>query len=216
MEIRGAFGHGRSYGKRSCIPFRCLPGIAECGIWNALAREGGNAELVVAADAGNDILYGEDTTTILRWVEDCLNRVEADRRVIVGLPLAAIRGLAEPAFLFFRTLFFPPSRLTHAEAVRRTEDLDAGLRLLAEAVGARFVEPDARWYHFDPIHIRPSRRIEAWSAILGIDRPPERRNYLEAARLMLAAPERRALFGVERRKEQPAATLGDGIRLFLY
>lgn len=216
LEIFGAFGHGRSYGKRSCIPFRCLPGILESGLWGALADAGGKADLAVAADAGNDILYGEDTPTILRWVAECLRRADAERRAIVGLPVHAIRRLAEPAFLLFRTLFFPASRLSHEAAVRRTEDLNAGLRELARAVGARFVEPEARWYHVDPIHIRPRRKIEAWGEILDVHASPHRGRRLDAGRLLMAAPERRTLFGIERRREQPALTLREGTRLFLY
>jgi hypothetical protein len=214
LEIFGAFGHGRSYGKWSCIPFRCLPGIRECGLWNAVGRA--PVDLAIAADVGNDILYGKDAPTILGWVRECFGRIEPERRVIVGLPLPAIRRLEDREFLLFRTVFFPSSRLPRDTVVRQSEEVDAGLRALARETGARFVPPDVGWYHVDPIHFRPGRKVEAWSAILGTRARPQRRRPLEAARLLLAAPEHRRLFGIDRRHEQPALTLRGGTRLFLY
>jgi hypothetical protein len=216
IEIFGAFGHGRSYGKRSCIPFRCLPGILECGIWSALEDAPRDATAAVIADVGNDILYGESPETIVGWVSECADRLSTTELAIVGLPLPGLRALGPAAFLLFRSILFPRSRLSLRRALSAVEEVDEGLRRLAEREGARFVEPDPAWYGTDPIHIRGTAAESAWARILGARRSPPRLSMLESGRLRLAAPERRWICGIERTRAQPALVRGDGTRIFLY
>ena len=216
FEIFGAFGHGRSYGKRSCIPFRCLPGILECGIWEALGRADRAESAAVITDVGNDLLYGEAPQTILGWVAECVRRLPAARTTITGLPLKGLEALGPGRYLLLRSIFFPSSRQTHRRVISAAEEVDAGLRALAAAAGARFVEPEPAWYGADPIHVRRTAFGTAWVRILGspIASPPIARP--EAIRLLFAAPERRWIFGIERRRAQPALVRRDGTRVFLY
>ena len=215
-EIFGAFGHGRSYGKRSCIPFRCLPGIRECGIWSALARGLRDTTSAVIADVGNDILYGESPATIVGWVSECVDRLSTKEMAIVGLPLRRLRALGPAPFLLFRSTLFPSSRLSLRRALSAAEEVDEGLRELAERSGARFVEPDPAWYGADPIHIRRAASGAAWGRILDAPIAPLPIARPGAIRLLLAAPERRWIFGIERRRAQPALVRRDGMRVFLY
>jgi hypothetical protein len=216
MAILGAFGHGRSYGKRSCIPFRCLPGILECGIWKALSEESESPALVLVADVGNDILYGESAATILGWVSECVGRFATARITIAGLPLPRLRALNRGRFLFFRSILFPSSRHSRDTVISAAEELDDGLRRLATSARARFVEPDPAWYGADPIHIRRRCFSPAWSTMLGLEARPFRLSVLGALRLRLAAPERRWICGIERRRKQPAFIDVDGTRVGLY
>jgi hypothetical protein len=215
-EVFGAFGHGRSYGKRSCIPFRCLPGILECGIWEALSREPTADTGAVIADVGNDILYGERPDTILEWASECVRRIAVPRTTIVGLPLPGLRALGPARYLVFRSVFFPSSRLSRHRAVSAAEEVDAGLRRLAAQSGARFVTPDPAWYGTDPIHIRSKRKAEAWRIILGTASHPSALARREALRLWLAVPQRRWVFGIERNRRQPAYLGAGGTRVNLY
>jgi len=215
-EIVGAIGHGRSYGKRSCILFRCLPGILECGVWDALARQPPDDTAAVIADVGNDILYGETPATILGWVSECLGRIQARQVSILGLPLARLRSLGPARFSLFRSIFFPTSRVPRGLTLSATEAVDAGLRRLAQRFGARFVEPSESWYGGDPIHIRRRSREEAWRRVLGTTAPSVSLSTGDALRLRLAAPERRWIAGVERRREQPAWIAPGGAVVTLY
>ena len=215
-EIVGALGHGRSYGKRSCIPLRCLPGILECGIWEALARERPSASAAVIADVGNDILYGEKPATILGWVSECLDRLSTRDVAILGLPLAHLRALGATRFSLFRSIFFPGSPVPRRAALSATEAVDEGLRRLAERSGARFLEPAAGWYGADPIHIRRRSMEDAWRRVLSATAPPAPMATGEAWRLRLAAPQRRWVAGIERHREQPAWIGAEGTRVSLY
>jgi len=216
LEIFGAFGHGRSFGKRSCIPFRCLPGILECRIWQDLALAPGAETRAIIADAGNDILYGERPATILAWVSECVRRLAPSRLAITGLPLHRLRTLGRGQFLFFRSVFFPSSRHSREDAISAAEELDDGLRRLAIGAGARFVEPDPAWYGADPIHIRHGVFGAAWARILGTEPARSGASVGESLRLRLAAPERRWLCGIERTKGQPAWTGAGGAAVSLY
>ena len=195
---------------------RCLPGILECGIWQRIALAPGAATMAVVADVGNDILYGRTPAVILAWVSECIRRLSPARLAVTGLPLARLRLLGRRRYLFFRSILFPASRQSRDQAIAAVEELDDGLRRLAEAADAAFIEPDPGWYGADPIHIRRRHLGPAWARILGTEpvQPPIPTR--EAVRLRLAAPDRRWICGVERRRGQPAVTFEDGTRLFLY
>lgn len=216
LEIFGAFGHGRSYGARSCIPFRCLPGILECGIWDALP-EGGETTAVVT-DVGNDVVYGAAVPAILGWVGECLARLAARGAAIrvTGLPVARLRRVSPAEYLFFRTLFFRGSRVPWRRAIDAVGEVDAGIRRLAAASGAAIVELPGEWYGADPIHIRRRNRATAWARILGVANLSAPMPLREALRLRAAAPDVRWLAGVERRRRQPAFAAPDGLRVALY
>jgi hypothetical protein len=216
LEILGAFGHGRSYGKRSCIPFRCLPGILECGLWKALERDLRQECRALITDVGNDLLYGEDAGTILEWIAECVERLAGARITITGLPLARIEALGRGQYLLFRSLFFPFSRQPRGRVISAAREVDAGLRALARAAGVRFVELDPAWYGADPVHIRRAVFATAWGRILGTKEAPAPTARRESIRLRLAPPERRWVWGIERRHPQPVFAGRDGTRISLY
>ena len=222
-EILAALGHGRSYGAPSQFLCRSLPGILQCGLWEAL--EAGRGEhpgptLAVVTDVGNDILYGHPPALILDWVAEAVERLQragAEVR-IAGLPVEGIGGLSMARFLFFRSLFVPSCRLPLAEVASRAASVHEGLGALTRTRSLCFVPMRTEWYGLDPIHIRPPLWTAVWRVVLGVpsgrapagSTPPA----FEAARLYFAPPERMSLLGRERRRAQPVYERG--IRLSLY
>ena len=90
---------GRSYGARSRLLWRELPGLDACGIWSALADEPMNmlagtpvpsraGSLGIVTDVGNDIFYGFLPETVLAWVDTALQRLRpmVARLVVTGVP----------------------------------------------------------------------------------------------------------------------------------
>jgi len=205
VQILAALGHGRSYGARSRVGVRTLPGILESGLWRALESLPACPTRAVVADVGNDVMYGEPPGRILDWVDESLRRLwQATRDVVLtGLPLERIRRLTAPQFLVFRSIFFPRCRLSFDQALERAACVNAGLSELAAARGARLLHPDSRWYGVDPIHIRPSLLRTAWPEILGIPfAVGAKLSMLEELKLRCMPPERRWLLGMEQRRQQ--------------
>jgi hypothetical protein len=217
LEILGAFGHGRSYGGRSRVLIRELPGILDCGIWGALAPGGGETKALIT-DVGNDVLYGHSAPAILAWVSECVSRLRLAGAAIrvTTLPLDRIRRVSPAEFLLFRTLFFPGSTVGWREAIETSGQLDAGLRDLAATARATLVEAPGGWYGTDPIHIRRRCRRAAWAEILGASHAAPPMSMGEAMRLRAAAPEVRWIAGREGRRRQPAFAAPDGLRVALY
>jgi hypothetical protein len=222
LDVLAAFGHGRSYGVRSSMLWRELPGIAECGLWEALARRPAAPTAALVTDVGNDLLLDVPAPQIAAWVEECVERLlDAGARVVLTpLPLCNVERLSPGKFLLFRSVLYPGCRLGLATVVARARDLDARLRQLAARRGLALVEHRAEWYGFDPVHIRRGRLAGAWHAMLSRWREVPS----EAARgslrrwlyLWHVAAERRWLFGREFRRAQPAGVLPDGTTLALY
>ena len=81
IEVVAALGHGRSFGLRSRVLARSLPGIVGCGLWAALDGAPARARtLALVTDVGNDIVYGVGVETIREWVETCVSRLEEHGR----------------------------------------------------------------------------------------------------------------------------------------
>jgi hypothetical protein len=224
IDIWGAFGHGRSYGIKSRVLGRSLPGIATCGLWPNLAGSPARQTVAVVTDLGNDLLYGVDVPQIIGWVNWCVERLREQnaRVVITRLPLASVRRLSPARFRFMRSVLFPRSEMTLTTVIRLAEELDAALVELATRFGIAVVEPRPEWYGFDPIHVLRRQRHAAWSEIIG--RGFGRSDFVLPAaaspprmpRLWQLAPERRGVFGVETTRTQPVVELADGGRVFLF
>lgn len=220
VEVLAALGHGRSYGARSQLVFRTLPGILESGLWSELESRPQATTRGLVTDVGNDILYGFSAEQTLAWVEEALrllSRVTQDI-VLTGLPLASIRRLSNPKFLAFRSILVPSCRLSLAQVLESAEHVNEGLAKLSGARGARFFQLDPAWYGFDPIHVRPSLWRQAWQQILGIQPPASATGVstVENLRLYLMRPERRSMFGVEQFTPQSGVALPSGGRVWLY
>ena len=224
LEVSAAMGHGRSYGMRSRVLVRSLPGIVECGLWDALA--GGDSALPTYAlitDVGNDILYGAEPERIVEWVARCIDRLGKHhaRIVVTQLPMDTIKSLPGWKYRLVRAVLFPGCRVTYEQALDRAGELDDRLRELATRREVCSIDMDRAWYGFDPIHIRMRFWPQAWGRILGgwndQARPIAAGNSLRRwATLRRAMPERWWLMGMDRHTPQPAARLPDDTTVSLF
>jgi hypothetical protein len=220
VEVLVALGLGRSYGARSRVLARSLPGILHSGLWSRLESLPAVRTRALITDVGNDILYGSPPGEVLAWVEECVSRLQRHTTdvVLTGLPLASLGALSPARFVFFRTLFFPPCRLRLPEVLERAETVARGLESLAAARGLRFLPLRPEWYGFDPVHLRPRSWRAAWQEILCGETLPKapRAGWREMARLYALFPERQWLLGVEQLTPQRGVTLPWGGRVWLY
>lgn len=222
LELVTALGHGRSFGIRSSLLYRDLPGILESGLWQALDDLPAVPSLALVTDVGNDLLYGFSAAQILAWVDECVTRLQThtSNAVLTGLPLESICRLTKTRFALFRSILYPNCRLSYAEICREAEQLAAGLQTLAAQRGIRFVQPPLDWYGMDPIHVRRRKRREAWREYL-CDPPhncpmPKALSLHEALRLRFLRPERRWVMGREQFRPQMGYALPNGGRVWLY
>ena len=223
LDLLAAIGHGRSYGMKSTVLVRTLPGIIECGLWRALAARPPATTAALVTDIGNDLFYGASPEQIASWVAECLDRLATlDASVVMTrMPVCNLDHVRDWQFRVVRSVLFPSCRLTLAELAERALRLDARLIEIARERGCRVVEPAACWYGFDPIHIKRWHWRGAWREILTPWSAEQEcsaatmslRRWLRLARL---APERRWLFGRERRRAQPCGRLPDGTLVSLY
>lgn len=223
LEMFFACGHGRSYGLTSRILGRALPGIVQCGLWEALAERPKVETTALVTDIGNDLLYGVPPQQIAGWVETCLDRLLAlgARPVITALPLANLATLSPARYKLFRTLFFPPCRLSLAQMREAASQLDERLRQVAQSRNIPLMELRSAWYGLDPIHIRYRHAPAAWREILSqwseqeaaLAGPISWRVWLAMHRLK---PAERVFLGREQRAAQPALRRTDGTTLWLY
>lgn len=210
IEALAALGHGRSYGIESSLLGRRIGGIDDCGLWQALANRPPAPTTALLMDVGNDLLYGIAVPQILEWVERALQRLQhAERRIVIGLPLATVRTLGHRRFVFVRSILWPACRLSLPEAVRLSEQTHSGLHALSQRYGATFHELPAAWYGFDPVHIRRRHWPHAARTLLEVPAgTPRLQNPtdgpLARLRLLGTAPAERTLFGRPQRREQPA------------
>jgi hypothetical protein len=220
LELLAALGHGRSYGARSRVLARSLPGILQSGLWSALESRPPVATRALVTDVGNDILYGFPVEQVLGWVREVVRRLKqtTDDVAITDLPAASIRSLSRLRYLFFRTLLVPSCRLGLREVIERGEQVNAGIEELARREGLRLTRLERAWYGFDPIHFQRAARPEAWRRILGVPAasPPGICSPAETVRLYLEPPERQWLFGVERRSPGEGLSPACGGSVWLY
>jgi hypothetical protein len=220
VEVLAALGHGRSYGVRSRLVFRALPGILDSGLWSELDSRPHVVTRALVTDVGNDILYGFSADQTLAWVAEALRRLSrlTEDMVVTGLPVASIRRLTSLKFLAFRSILVPSCRLSLAQVLDRTECVNVGLARLSSELGAKFLQPDPAWYGFDPIHVRPSMWRQAWQQVLGAPPPASLTGVstVESVRLYLMRPERRWMFGLEQFTPQSGVGLPSGARVWLY
>jgi hypothetical protein len=225
LDVLAAYGHGRSYGYATGLPWYKLPAIVECGLWEALQARPPAPTAGLVTDVGNDLLYEAPVAEIATWVRTCVDRLlQAGARVtLTALPLWSIDRLSPRRFLFFRRFFFPACRLPFGTVVQRARELDGRLRELAKERSLLLVKPRPEWYGFDPIHIRRRAAGVAWHSILSrwsegaAGRPVLlRRSVRRWLYLRGLAPEHFWLFGRERRQLQPVGLLADGTTLSLY
>lgn len=223
LELFFACGHGRSYGAKSSLLGRTLPGIVECGLWEALALRPAVPTTALITDIGNDLLFGASPEQIAAWVGACADRLLARQAsaAVTALPLVNLEALSPARFKFFRALFFPACRIGMREICEAARELDQRVRQMAASRGIPIVEPRGAWYGLDPIHIRYREAHLAWREILSAwsdEAAAEGRRLSMRASLAMhrLKPEQRWVRGRERRAEQPALKRADGTTLWLY
>ncbi|MFO0314078.1 MAG: hypothetical protein ACK539_12735 [Planctomycetota bacterium] len=216
-----ALGRGRAYGMPSLLLARGIDGLLASRVWQRPAALPRAATTALLMDVGNDLLYGAAAPQILAWVDEALARLceRADRVVVVGLPIAAVRLLPPWRFHVVRRVLVPSSRLTYAAARDDCERLHDGLRERAAARGARFCEQPLAWFGLDPMHVRRSRWRDAAASWLdaptaGAQTPLD--THAHRLGLLLAAPDERRWFGRTTRTPQPARRYADGSTLALW
>lgn len=224
IDLLVAAGHGRCYAGPGRFLGRILPAIPDCGLWDALEGAQSTSTKALITDVGNDLMSGRSPTWIARRIEVCLARLSslgADT-LLTGLPMTNLTGLGSWRFRFFRSLLFPGRSLSLADVRQRARELDDHLAELAARYRTCLVEPDPDWFGLDGIHIRRSMRRRAWSEIVSrwwsAADPPER---IDASRTgkrrkTRFAPERSTIFGLPRRRTQPALGWTDGGTLSCY
>jgi hypothetical protein len=219
ISILAALGHGRSYGMTSWVLGRRLPAVLDCGLWRRLEEVHEGPTVAFVGDVGNDLVYGEDVETILRWVRECVSRLKsAGAQVILTSLPPTIAELSRVRFLVFRNLFFRRSPLQFESLATMVPALESGLREIAREHDTGFIELRPEWYGLDPIHIRTSRCRQAWSEIVSAAVPVDRCPRLGPIRLLrsyLMRPERQWLFGIPLGRSRPYPRPG-GTTVALY
>jgi hypothetical protein len=224
VEIMAAIGHGRSYGQNSWMMGRKFSGIFSSALWKDLQNRPPLPTFALVTDVGNDLGYGVSVPELVSWVDGCLELLQrADATTLITeLPLGRLERLSERQFLFFRTLFFPKSRLTLADIRTRAGALNDSLVALGERRKIPVIPVSGTWYGLDPIHLRRSSWREAWPTIFAAWRVGEevgvrpRTSFARWAYLRSLAPAEYSFLGWERRAQQPSGVLRDGTTISLY
>lgn len=223
LDLLAAYGHGRSYGKPTKVLFRRLSSILHCGLWDELSQRRALPMSGLLTDIGNDILYGYSPATVVRWVEECAERLERhDAKVVVTqLPVGNLEGLAEWRFQLARRILVPSCCLTLEEVSERSRELADRLAAMCERRGLELVPQPAEWYGLDPIHHARGSWKTAWQTILSewrheCDPREHRLSWRERVLVKVYPPEQRWLWGREQRAAQPVGRLGDGTSVSLY
>lgn len=224
VEVFVAHGFGRSYNWKSSIPWRKLPGILPCGLWEDVRKRPSLPTFALVTDVGNDLLYGAGAQQLVDWATECIARLEQleAQIVVTELPIESILATSNVRFQIFRTIFFPPSRLTLKTACDHAQRTNEGLIEVANRHGCKHLQMPSSWYGIDPIHIRRSCRRGAWQAVVDAWQEPGgdeekcvfpcKNRYL----LNTARPQERWLLGMHQTRTQPSLTLVDGSRVAIY
>ena len=120
IDVFLASGFGRSYGCRSSIPLRSLPGILECGLWTAIESQPKLPTFALITDVGNDLIYGRTPIHMIDWVESCLIKLnrESAQTVITQLPIHSVRALSVRRYKIFSKIFFPQCNLYFSKVTK--------------------------------------------------------------------------------------------------
>lgn len=224
LEFYVAHGFGRSYGMWSNIPWRALPGITQCDLWCDVERSPSLPTFAMLTDVGNDLLYGVSPEQLIAWVDECVGRLATfDSKIVVTeLPISSILATSVLRYKIFRTIFFPPSRLTFQEACRRAEDTNRRLRLVAESHECETVSMQEAWYGFDPIHLRRRYRFDAWTTVADAlfpspgDQKTSGFSVKRRLSIEFASPSQWRILGLNKSHAQPSAVLNDGSTVAVY
>jgi hypothetical protein len=224
LEMLIAKGFGRSYGHEAKFFGKKFLGILQCGLWDAMDRAPRAPTFAVVADVGNDLAYETPVRTIVRWINETLDRLEAHeaRVVLNNIPIATLNTVGAVRYHAFRELFFPNCKLPRREMLQRAAELSEALAQLAAERKTPVFSGENAWYGLDPIHPRRRSAGEIWSRMLGelftpgCPAPLVRPKSATALALRRLRAECWTHFGIALRCAQPAARLTDGTTIALY
>ena len=224
LEVFIASGFGRSYGLRSAIPWRSLPGILECGLWQSLEEPSTLPTFAFVTDVGNDLVYSRTPEQLMQWVTTCVDRLQRceAQMVFTSLPLHSIHGLSIGRYKIFQRIFFPDCNLSVETLRLRAEETNKRLLQLTKERDCHTIEVPGSWYGFDPIHYHRrhygelSKRIAAAWAGSPVEQKCRNLPWKKRFAFERATPQQWWSRGRERATEQPAVVLEEGSRLFLY
>ena len=217
-EILWAHGRGRSYVGASLFLGRELPGLLDCGLWNALARGTELPTSALVMDVGNDLAYGFEPERVLFCVRTCVERLQqhAQRVSIAGLPWQNLARLGPLRFQTARMVFFRGRAIDREHVRAAAREVDIGLQRLARELGASFVACDPTWIGWDGFHHSRSERARAFASLLEPILPSTSiRVRHNAAHGWIAHAERK-LFGQRQEHAQPCLQWPDGSALSLF
>ena len=222
LDLIVANGHGRSFGMTSRVLGRSLPAITDCELWNSLKARPQLPTTALVTDIGNDLLYGASVDQIVAWVQRCIdNLADCDRLLLTALPMESLVKVGPSRYYLMRSILFPKSRLTFAQARQSIQQLNKLIVDQGERDNVVVVQPQPNWYGLDPIHIRMRDWNRAWRDIFfhfleeKISKSPTPSPRLWW-RLRFAIPHERKLFGWSQCAAQPSLQWEDGTCLSLY
>ncbi len=180
--------------------------------------------MALITDIGNDFLYGVTPERLFEWVAGCLDRLGDAGAVttIVRIPMESLETLGARRFQLFRRMLFPGSELTLVDALQFARAMNEELNKAGDGQKISVISASAKWYGFDPIHIRRRDERVAWPEMLSGWRSanksiaPVVSPLLTTAYLATLAPLEYSRFGFARRCAQPAAHFFDGTTISLY
>lgn len=218
-EILIAAGHGRAYGVFTQMLLRGLPAIANCGLWTQLAATESRPTYALLTDIGNDILFELPPERILRAVEWCITQLQRQSAhiVVTNLPIVSIESLSERRYTFFRTIFYPSSRLSRNDTVRCARAVHTGLVEMASRLHFKLYEPELVRFGWDGIHVDYWQRKAFYQDVLQqFPNPSDRSASVGGAQEFPLTWQRRPEFayktvlGREVYCQQPSGQLADG------
>lgn len=224
VELFAAHGHGRSFCKRSHVLHRGLPSILDCGIWSALSlRPPASQNWGLVTDVGNDLIYGLSVENVVQQVHLALVKMHDLGFPItyVRPPLDRILRLSDRQYRIIKQMLFPGPTVPWKILSHRATELDSIITRIVTELGGTTIKPELHWYGIDPIHIRSSQKIAAWTSILStwpFSDPPvvEWPGWPLANRFWRQPPDERSYWSRSYQASQPSQQFGNGSTIWLY
>lgn len=229
LKIFAAHGHGRSLGLPSHVLHRSLPGLIQTQIWEYYDRTTteqaeSKKPLGLVTDIGNDLVYGRSPEQILEWLDTLLSQLQQrDADIIVTtLPAASLSRLPAWRFYLVKNFFFPFTPLSYEGMQNGFQTINNALPELAQKYNCKLLSPQSDWYGFDPIHILPQKRPEAWSKIFEswpldkIDPEDFEISWSHIVRLWRLKSVDRKSFGMVSDSKQPCYKSQNGAEVYLF
>jgi hypothetical protein len=146
-----------------------LPAIQDAAWVEPWRRLSVARRFALVCDVGNDLMYGSNADQLTAWVLESTQRIGVcDQLTLAGLPIERAEMLVPWQFELFKRCFFPGCDRKLDPLRSEAKVCDEQLAQWAKSMQWRWVQPPARWYGWDPIHLRRAVRQEAWRELMGL------------------------------------------------